>query len=209
MFEKLVVVTRRTRLEELIARFNTRGQARFVLEHAGATSRTTSRARHAITGRSTDCGGSSTWAFRVSARSGAGPDLSLRAGDLIVTWGRTAWSPTPPIRRRAAAPRRQPRPERFDGVLLPFSPGRGTGRRGRHPRGQPIRAVTLAEAKLGRRPAAARLQRPVHRRAHPRLRALPDPRGEKGGAQSSSGVLVSTGAGSTGWISSVFNMAAG
>ena len=33
--ERLVLVTRRTRLEELIDRFNTRGQARFYIEHAG------------------------------------------------------------------------------------------------------------------------------------------------------------------------------
>ena len=35
MFEKLVVVTRKTRLTELVERFNTRGQARFYIEHAG------------------------------------------------------------------------------------------------------------------------------------------------------------------------------
>ena len=34
-FERLVVVTRRTRLEELVDRFNTRGQAKFYIEHAG------------------------------------------------------------------------------------------------------------------------------------------------------------------------------
>ncbi len=35
MYEKLVVVTRKTRLEELVARFNTRAQAKFYVEHAG------------------------------------------------------------------------------------------------------------------------------------------------------------------------------
>src|SRR5574338_1193605 len=34
MDDRIVVVTRRTRLEELIARFNTRGQARFYIEHS-------------------------------------------------------------------------------------------------------------------------------------------------------------------------------
>jgi hypothetical protein len=34
-FEKLVLVTRKTRLDELTARFNTRGQAKFYIEHAG------------------------------------------------------------------------------------------------------------------------------------------------------------------------------
>src|SRR5262249_10351561 len=35
MYEKLVVVTLKTRLEELIERFNTREQARFYIEHMG------------------------------------------------------------------------------------------------------------------------------------------------------------------------------
>src|SRR6185369_6069625 len=34
-FEKLVIVTRKTRMEDLILRFNTRAQARFYIEHAG------------------------------------------------------------------------------------------------------------------------------------------------------------------------------
>jgi len=33
--EKVVIVTRKTMLEELTVRFNTPGQARFYLEHAG------------------------------------------------------------------------------------------------------------------------------------------------------------------------------
>ena len=35
MFDKLVVVTLKTRLEELIERFNTREQAKFYIEHMG------------------------------------------------------------------------------------------------------------------------------------------------------------------------------
>jgi hypothetical protein len=35
MFKKLVIVTRKTRLQELIERFNTRSQAKFYIEHAG------------------------------------------------------------------------------------------------------------------------------------------------------------------------------
>src|SRR5687767_599392 len=34
-FEKIVLVTRKTRLEGLIERFNTEGQARFYIEHSG------------------------------------------------------------------------------------------------------------------------------------------------------------------------------
>ncbi len=35
MFKKLVLITRKTRLEGLIERFNTRSQAKFYIEHAG------------------------------------------------------------------------------------------------------------------------------------------------------------------------------
>ena len=36
-FDKIVVVTKKTALEELIERFNTRDQARFYIEHLGAS----------------------------------------------------------------------------------------------------------------------------------------------------------------------------
>lgn len=34
-YEKLVIVTRKTRLEELVERHNTRAQVKFILEHSG------------------------------------------------------------------------------------------------------------------------------------------------------------------------------
>src|SRR6478609_1870780 len=35
VFDKLVLITRKTRLEELVERFNTQAQAKFYIEHAG------------------------------------------------------------------------------------------------------------------------------------------------------------------------------
>src|ERR1700735_1781361 len=35
VFEKIILVTRKTRLDELIERFNTKAQAKFYIEHAG------------------------------------------------------------------------------------------------------------------------------------------------------------------------------
>src|ERR1700746_4011675 len=35
MYQKIVLVTRKTRLEELVERFNTREQAKFYIEHMG------------------------------------------------------------------------------------------------------------------------------------------------------------------------------
>jgi hypothetical protein len=103
-----------------------------------------------------------------------------------------------------------PDPERFDGILLPFLPSDTAHAIEQVIEGRcRIRAVTLAEAKLndGQRLLAFNdlfLGAQTHVSARYRIRwnKLEEP-------QSSSGVLVSTGAGSTGWISSVFNMASG
>ncbi len=103
-----------------------------------------------------------------------------------------------------------PDPARFDGVLLPFQlqDARNVLRTVLAGKGR-IRKVTLAEVKLQdgqqmlafneffvgvRSHVSARYKITVNRRTE---------------SHSSSGVLISTGAGSTGWMSSVFNMAAG
>jgi NAD kinase len=103
-----------------------------------------------------------------------------------------------------------PDPKRIDGVLLPFGVDRaraavrrvldGTAR---------TRSVTMAQAIL---PAGQRIlafndlfigaQSHVSARYRIRYAGRSEP-------QSSSGVIVSTGAGSTGWLSSIFNMNAG
>jgi hypothetical protein len=103
-----------------------------------------------------------------------------------------------------------PDPERFDGVLLPFRPHdahvavqkaiAGSAR---------LREITLAEAKLadGQRLLGFNdlfIGARSHVSARYQLRTA-----NRREDQSSSGVLVSTGAGTTGWLSSVFNMAAG
>jgi hypothetical protein len=103
-----------------------------------------------------------------------------------------------------------PDPTRIDGILLPFSPAQAveavrttlTGK-------SRIRQVTLAEARLGdgQRLLAFNdlfIGARTHISARYRLQV--------GGVEelhSSSGVIVSTGAGSTGWLSSVFNQAQG
>ena len=103
-----------------------------------------------------------------------------------------------------------PDPARFDGVLLPFRIDRARAAVSRILNGQAkTRSVTLAEVTLhdGQSMLAFNdlfigVKSHVSARYQIRL-------GENAESQSSSGVLVSTGAGSTGWMSSVFNMAAG
>jgi hypothetical protein len=103
-----------------------------------------------------------------------------------------------------------PDPERFDGVLMPFLPGQvrnvmETVLSGREHR----REVTMAEARLqdGQRLLAFNdlfIGASTHVSARYRITLQ-----STSEHQSSSGILVSTGAGSTGWISAVFNMAGG
>ena len=103
-----------------------------------------------------------------------------------------------------------PDPARFDGILLPFLPGQVEGAVTSVLDGRSrIRAITLAEAKMndGQRLLAFNdlfLGAQTHVSARYRIHWK---KAEE--QQSSSGVLVSTGAGSTGWMSSVFHMAAG
>ncbi len=48
MFKKIVLITRKRRLEELIERFNTRSQAKFYIEHAGGDFADYERARDTV-----------------------------------------------------------------------------------------------------------------------------------------------------------------
>jgi hypothetical protein len=103
-----------------------------------------------------------------------------------------------------------PDPQRIDGVLLPFyvRQARQAVQRAAENRAK-IREVTLAEVKLndGQRMLAFNdffIGCQSHVSARYVLRV--DNRAEP---QSSSGLIVSTGAGSTGWLSSVVNMAQG
>jgi NAD kinase len=103
-----------------------------------------------------------------------------------------------------------PDPQRFDGVLLPFQIPQARRAVGRVLEGKAkSRPITLAEVELndGQRMLAFNdffLGASSHISARYLLRL-----GDREEPQSSSGVLVSTGAGSTGWFSSVFNMVQG
>jgi NAD kinase len=103
-----------------------------------------------------------------------------------------------------------PDPSLFDGILLPFrtDQARAAVRSVLQGRAK-FRSVTLAQAQLedGQKLLAFN-ELFIGCRTHvsARYRLTIDQRSE---AQSSSGMIVSTGAGSTGWLSSIFNMSAG
>ena len=212
-FEKLVVVTRRTRLEELVDRFNTKAQARFYIEHAGGDFRDYEEEHDAYRRsldrlrRDLDFGVPTQLVDR-----GLVPTYTFGPIDLVIALGQDGlvanvakYAGDQPIVGV------NPDPARFDGVLLPFEPGDAAPIVARLLGGKPAptREVTLAEIRLqdGQRLLAFN-DLFVGARSHvsARYRISTGGRSEP---QSSSGILISTGAGSTGWMSSVFNMATG
>jgi hypothetical protein len=211
MFEKVVLVTRKTRLEGLVERFNSRGQAKFYIEHAGGDYSEYQREDDAyrasldVLRRAVEVG----LKTQVVERSLV-PTMLFTEKDVVVTAGQDGlvantakYVGTQPI---VAV---NPDPERFDGVLLRFPPAEARAALRQVLDGRAaFREVTLAEASLndGQRLLAFN-DLYIGSRTHvsSRYRIAFGGRAEP---QSSSGVIVSTGAGSTGWLSSVFNMAA-
>jgi NAD kinase len=212
-YEKLVLVTRRTRLEELIDRFNTKGQAKFYIEHAGGDfsdyEREHDAYHHALDRlrRNLDFGVPRQFIDRSLA-----PTYTFGPHDLVITLGQDGL-----VANVAKYAGEQPiigvnpDPARFDGVLLRFLPDETKAIVARVLEGKKTltRPVTLAAVQLddGQRLVAFNdlfIGTKSHASARYRLTAS----GLRED-QSSSGILVSTGAGSTGWMSSVFNMATG
>ena len=211
-FEKVVLVTRKTRLAELIERFNTLAQAKFYIEYAGGNFQEYQLEDEAYRQSADVVRRAIEFGLKVQEIDrGLVPTYTFLPEDLVITLGQDGLvANTAKYVGKQPLVAVNPDPERFDGILLPFLPGQ-TGRAleevisGKYR----IRSVTLAEARLsdGQRLLAFNdlfLGAQTHVSARYRIRWA---KAEE--PQSSSGVLVSTGAGSTGWVSSVFNMASG
>jgi len=231
MFEKLVLVTRKTRYDGLLERFNTPGQAKFYLAQAGLDFDDYQR-EHDTYARSFERTRAAVEAtglrLQVLERAVV-PTYLFSPADLVVALGQDGLVAN--VAKYVGAQPLvgvNPDPERFDGVLLPFRVDEvrravDAALSGR----AKVREVTLAEATLsdGQRLLAFNdlfIGARTHVSAHYRLRVThPRPpasskklsekrRHDEGEAwlrHSSSGVIVSTGAGSTGWLSSVCAMA--
>ena len=212
MYKKLVIVTRKTRLQELVERFNTRPQAKFYIEHAGGD--------FADYERENDAYRAALEVLRRSLQFDMPQQLVDRAlvttfqfqkEDVVVTLGQDGLVAN--VAKYAGAQpivAINPEPSRFDGILLAFLPDQARPAVAKVLEAKAnMREVTLAAVTLqdGQRLLAFNdlfIGARSHVSALYRLTC-----GGKSETQSSSGLLVSTGAGSTGWISSVFNMSAG
>jgi NAD kinase len=212
MYKKLIIVTRKTRLQELVERFNTRSQAKFYIEHAGGDFADYEREDDAYRSslealrRSLDFEMPQQLVDRVLV-----PTFQFQKEDVVVTLGQDGLVANT-AKYVGAQPivAINPEPGRFDGILLPFLPDQARSAVGKIIEAKAnIHEVTLAEIKLkdGQRLLAFNdlfIGARSHVSALYRITSS-----KKSEIQSSSGVLVSTGAGSTGWLSSVFNMASG
>ncbi len=196
-FEKAVIVTRKTALEELVTRFNSVPQAQFYLEHAGQDflpiAASHERYQAALAGiRQTIPKGLKS---QVIDR-GFLPQFQFGEADLVITVGpdglvvNTAkYLDTQPILPV------NPDPDTIHGVLLPFTPSQfGAALERTLAREQPVQAVTLAQARLNDGQTLLGFNDLfIGTRSHVSAR-YEIAQGDRREDQASSGIIVSTGA---------------
>ena len=203
---KVVLVTRRTRLEELVARYHTLAQARFYIEHLGAdfSDYVRENAAYAHSLQLTVEVLEARGRYQMVDR-GYLPNFIFASDDIVVALGQDGLvANTMKYLDGQPLVGVNPEPSRWDGVLLPFEakdlkPVLDDVAQDR----RPTKAVTMAEARL----SDGQTLRAVNDlfigpRTH--TSALYDIElGKRRESQSSSGVIVSTGLGSTAWLKSV------
>ena len=211
-FETAVIVTRRTELDELVARFATAPQARFYLEHAGQDFDHIEAAHERYKTVLSSVRGSipRTMKCQTIDRTSL-PQLTFGEDDLVIVVGQDGLvSNTAKYLSGQPILAVNPDPALYDGVLLPFDAQTYDSALQRTLAGNAaISSVTLARTTLedGQQLLAFNdffIGAASHVSAHYEIQT-----GDQEEFQSSSGIIVSTGAGSTGWLQSVYRGAAG
>lgn len=203
---KVVLVTRQTRLEELVTRYQTLGQAKFYLEHLGADFTDYLRENEAY---------ASSLRVLVEALQAWGryqiidrahlTNYIFASDDIVVTLGQDGMvANTLKYLNGQPLIGVNPEPKRWDGVLLPFEPSQvGSVLLGVAKGSRSTSLVTMAEAIL----TDGQVLRGVNDlfigpKSHTSALYEIEFQGVKE-AQSSSGLIVSTGLGSTAWLKSI------
>lgn len=203
---KVVLVTRRTRLDELIARHNTLAQARFYVGHLGADfgdylaeneayARSLRVAVEALEG----------WGRYQLLDREMVSNFVFAPSDIVVALGQDGVvANTMKYLEGQPLIGLNPEPGRWDGILLPFEPGDlATILADTAADSRPLKQVTMAQATL----SDGQTLRAVNDlfigpRTH--TSALYElSHGGRTEVQSSSGLIVATGLGSTAWMKSV------
>ena len=205
--QKIILVTQRTRLEDLIRRYNTFGQAEFIISHNGgdfSDYRLEHETYHSAVQTS------------LSALQGFGrvqvldrdlvPNYLFGKQDIVVALGRDGLVANVLKYLLDGQPLIgvNPDPKRWDGQLLPFFPEDLSKILPEVLRGsRNVQSITLAQATLN----DGQVLRAVNdlfigRHSHASARYEISQGGARE-SQSSSGVIVSTGLGATGWLKSI------
>ncbi len=211
-YDKIVLVTRKTRLEGLIERFNSKAQAKFYIEHSSGNFELYEQEHNIYYASLAELrrGLQGILKLQVIERAFL-PNFLFAPGDVVVTIGIDGLVVnTAKYLSGQLLVAVNPDPHRIDGVLLPFTVAEaGTAVRRILQNSVKIRPITMAKAGLNDGQSLLAFNdlfigRHDHISARYHIQA--NGRSE---SHSSSGILVSTGAGATGWLSSVFNMANG
>ena len=210
--EYAIIVKNKTRLEALIERFNTQAQAKFYIERSGGNF------QDYVIEHDVFCTAfaqiqqrlSSVIKNKVVDRSFL-PNYLFNEKNVIIVVGQDGLvANTAKYSKAVPIVAVNPDPKRYDGVLLPFNQHNFITAVERVLTDQyAYRMMRFAEAKLndGQRLLAFN-DLFIGAASHVSARYKISYRGETE-EHSSSGLLVSTKAGATGWLSSVFNMAYG
>lgn len=203
---KVVLVTRHTRVEELVARFHTLEQARFYVEHLGAdfSDYVAEHENYLVARRAVEAALTACARVQLLDRRFL-PTYLFAPDDVVVALGQDGVVANT-LKYLTGQPLVgvNPDPRRYDGVLLPFNPtdvakilpqvleDRRTAK-----------DVTMAKASLsdGQQLYAVNdlfIGPKSHTSARYELHV-----GPKSEIQSSSGIIVSTGLGSTAWMKSI------
>jgi NAD kinase len=203
---KVILVTRRTRLEELITKFQTAAQAKFYVEHLGADFGDYEREHHTYLAAKRTVLDTLERECRVQPLDrGFLPSFLFGPQDLVIALGQDGLVANT-LKYLSGQPLVgvNPDPSRYDGILLPFEPRDLKAildeilqdRR-------PHKTITMAQATLSDGQVLYAVNDLfIGPRTHTSARYEVS-LGELHEFQSSSGIIVSTGLGSTAWLKSV------
>lgn len=210
--ENAIVIVNKTRLEQLIERFNTKAQAKFYIEHSGGDfadyelehsnfKRSLEKVQQTLSNR---------LKHKIVERKYL-PNFLFSEKDIAIVVGQDGLvANTAKYVNGLPILAINPDVERFDGFLLPFNPDNfEQGLLSAIENRAIFKKVTMAEAQMndGQKLLAFNdffIGPSSHISARYRITHK-----DKTENHSSSGIIVSTGAGSTGWLSSLINMANG
>lgn len=209
---RFVLVSRKTRLQELVERFNTWPQARFYLEHNHADGQDyfDENARYQQCLQDAEQTLKALGRFQLLER-GFLPNYQFSPQDIVVVIGQDGLVANT-LKYLDGQPviAINPDPARWDGRLLPFGMRDLKSIVKRTMAGKnDSKAITFAEAKTndGQRMLAVN-DLFIGPKTHTSARYVMHWNGKEE-TQSSSGIIVSTGLGSTGWLQSILAGAAG